>query len=79
MDKAELKALWTLRLRGLAAVNARVAQERTSATTDELLARADRVFMQGGAKRDKEEQRVRAIWIEWRRRATAADLAASHS
>jgi hypothetical protein len=76
MSKAELKKLWMLRLKGLVAANALIQASRRDASVDELLGRADRMFLRGASKNGKEEQRVREIWIEWRRRTFAAGPAA---
>jgi hypothetical protein len=82
MDADKLRELWTLRLAGLAAADALIAASRRAADVDELLRRADRMFLRGvkrDAKTDEEERRVRGIWVEWRRRAAAAGAVPRHS
>jgi hypothetical protein len=78
VTESELKTLWKMRLKGLKAADALIRASRQAASVDELLQRADRMFLRSANKDGKEEERVREIWFEWRKRAAAAGAATGH-
>lgn len=85
MDNVELRRCWQLRIDGMRAVNARVSASRLSSSVDELLLRADRMFIRarkthGKAKAtSKTEAAAREVWTRWRARIAAAGAPARDS
>ena len=85
MDKAELKALWKQRIDGMRIVNERVNASRRACSADELLSRAERMFIRskpthGETKATgQEEADCREVWIKWRARFAAGGSTTSNS